>query len=144
MIIGQRPMYHGIYHASVNKVFIGIQFIIPGRDGKHTPYIINSHSQKQAPEQAVIPYQRRCILLFFYCCIFHSIYSHFVILFLIIPLFAKKLPKQRKPLSADPSYIHSKIRRPSYCLRRRRILISLMAAPGISCRTAQLYHIFCY
>jgi len=37
MVIRQRPMNHGIDYPSVNKVFIGIKFIVPGRNREHAP-----------------------------------------------------------------------------------------------------------
>ena len=55
MVVGKRPVDHGIDHASVDEIFIGIQLIVPGRDPKQPPHIIGHNRTEEEGEQPVVP-----------------------------------------------------------------------------------------
>ena len=54
MIIGQRPVDHGIDHPLVDKAFIGIKLVIPGRDPKKPPDIIGHDRTEEDRERHVL------------------------------------------------------------------------------------------
>ena len=54
MIIGQRPVDHGIDHASVDEILIRIQLVVPGRDPKKPPDIIGHDRAEEDRERHVL------------------------------------------------------------------------------------------